>query len=86
MERYLIYQLEDKTLKRRVIKDLEAAQKIVDLDKPVKLDGVKVHIVGIGNDADYRKHLEILGNTRGPAFKNLQNNIAYYKQHGKWPE
>lgn len=86
MEKYLIYQLEDGTLRRRPIKDLEAATKIAAIDRPVKLEGVSVHIVGIGTDSDFRQHQMIIGQTRGPAFKKLQADVAHFKEHGVWPK
>lgn len=86
MEKYLIYQLEDGTLRRRPIKDMEAAKKITKIDKPVKLEGVLVHIVGIGTDSDFRQHQMIVGQARGPAFKKLQADVKYYKEHGVWPK
>lgn len=84
MQKYLIYQEEDGTLKRREIKDLEAAKKIAKHEK-VKLEGKIVHIVGIGSDEDFRAHREITGQAETPAYKQLRANVAYFKAHGKWP-
>ena len=84
MDRYFIYQEEDGTLKRREIKDLEKAKELVKLGK-AKLDGKSIHIVGIGTEEDFRKHKEILGQTDGPAKKQLALNIEYFKKYKKWP-
>jgi hypothetical protein len=86
MEKYLIYQEEDGTLKRRPIKDMEAAKKIAAIKAPIKLEGVNVHIVGIGTDADFRVHQQITNQTVGDHYKKLKANAAYYKKNGVWPK
>ena len=83
MEKYLIYQLKDGTVKRRLINDLEKAQQIVDLNKPVKLDGVSVHIVGIGTEEDYQHHREFLGR---PSYEKLKADIEHFKKYKEWPK
>lgn len=67
---------------------MEQAEKIVKLygGKTVKIDGEDAHIVGIGNDEMFRSHQIIVDQQPTNYYKQLKKNVAYYKEHGKWPD
>lgn len=87
MEKYLIYQDKNQILKKKPIKDMAKAEQIVKLygGKTVKIDGEDAHIVGIGNDEVFRSHQIITDQQPTNYYAELKKNVAYYKEHGKWP-
>jgi len=91
MDKYLIYQLEDGSLQKSVIKDLPAAKKLVykSETQPIKLGGKKIHIVGVGTEEDFKSHKEILEPApynEKPGFKKLKEDIEYFKVFKEWPK
>lgn len=88
MEKYLIYQLKDSTLKKKPIANLPEAEAFVAKasGKTIKLQGQEINIVGIGTDEDFRVHQQITNQTVGDHYKKLKANAAHYKKYGVWPK
>lgn len=87
---YLIYQIKDE-IKKKPISDMDKAETVVKLSetKKIKIDNEEVHIVGIGTDADFIAHKQILNKSDYndlPHFKELQANIKHLKTYGTWPK
>jgi len=85
---YLLYQTKDGTLKKKEITNRPLAEQIVAKAEstPVKLEGQEVHIVGIGSLQDYESHRKTLGQNEPTGYMKFKASVAYYKEHGKWPE
>lgn len=88
MEKYLIYQDKESKLHKKEIKDLEAAQNLINSGKVIKINNEPIHIVGIGTEDDFNRHRQITGEVEYdqlPHFQKLKSDIEHFKMYKEWP-